>query len=324
MIRSLRTRLTNQNAKAGYVSATPRFLSLHPPPFSLLALCHRTQLERTVNGRDCRQTRLSLTQNRLKEARSAVTTSGASSPPQPDEIEAQEQNQAGLSFGICPGALPESNHAGTPALYRTPTSAVLQAATDEALELEITQPNRPATERSDRHSAHMKSSEPQGLAIPNTCVRTCINGGILAQHGRAVCSTNHRNSLGSGSHASYITRLSALDPNKSIEPANDQDPTRVQELDHDNSTVQQTLAETLDRHALDSPNANEQVGPEADPVWTWNAPRYVTGDNYGIQQRSHSDGTCDCLTPNSETRRTKSRLPKPAPGAHVRNTTNSL
>lgn len=76
---------------------------------------------------------------------------------------------------------------------------------------------------------------------------------------------------GSGSsHASYITRASALEPDKQRNRG-----TELGARDEDNS-----VAGALDNH-LDERAIDNQKDNDADPVWTWNAPSFLTGDGYG-------------------------------------------
>ena len=80
---------------------------------------------------------------------------------------------------------------------------------------------------------------------------------------------------GSGAaHASYITRASALEPNY------DKDHGSQLELNLDDVSVAAALDDHLDDRALDQTEDTN----EADPVWTWNAPSHLTGDDHGIQQ----------------------------------------
>jgi hypothetical protein len=78
-----------------------------------------------------------------------------------------------------------------------------------------------------------------------------------------------RSGLGAA-HASYITRMSALDPDH---------------RDRDQSAGK-TLAEDLDDRA---------IGPEAeidaDPIWTWNVPTYITGDTYSVRSQAQKKAT---------------------------------
>lgn len=63
------------------------------------------------------------------------------------------------------------------------------------------------------------------------------------------------------SHASYITRASALEPDKQQNRGTETDP------NSDESTVRVTLEDNLDDRALAG-----QSEQDTDPVWTWNAP----------------------------------------------------
>jgi hypothetical protein len=75
-----------------------------------------------------------------------------------------------------------------------------------------------------------------------------------------------------GAHASYITRYSAL------EPKGDRNRGVQLELNDDRASVAVALEEDLKDRALDEVDRADEV----DPVWTWNAPSYLTGDHYGI------------------------------------------
>lgn len=80
---------------------------------------------------------------------------------------------------------------------------------------------------------------------------------------------------GSGAaHASYITRTSALEPNY------DRHHGAQLDLKLDEASMGAALDDHLNDRALDQSAATN----EADPVWTWNAPSHLTGDNCGIQQ----------------------------------------
>jgi hypothetical protein len=97
-------------------------------------------------------------------------------------------------------------------------------------------------------------------------------------------------------HASYITRLSALDPERS-EGANgrEKEPDQPSLLTTDERgktepSVRETLAETLNERALDE--EKEHGGGDmhrADPIWTWNAPWFLTGEEYGTSQDLRSN-----------------------------------
>lgn len=84
------------------------------------------------------------------------------------------------------------------------------------------------------------------------------------------------------SHASYITRASALEPNNRLNRGTET------ELNRDESTVATTLDENLNDRAL----AGQGVS-DADPVWTWNAPMFLTSDDYGSSDSRSSSGPTD-------------------------------
>src|SRR5262249_8097641 len=81
---------------------------------------------------------------------------------------------------------------------------------------------------------------------------------------------------GSGaSHASYITRKSALEPNNHRDSGSDLDLNRCEN----------GVADTLDDH-LNDRSLGRQSAQDSDPVWTWNAPMFLTGDNNDGESRS--------------------------------------
>jgi hypothetical protein len=103
-------------------------------------------------------------------------------------------------------------------------------------------------------------------------------------------------------HASYITRMSALDPDgrerqRSGEENRDE---QMSLLTRDERTqgepnLTETLDENLNDQSLDQ--TKEHGGahhPDADPVWTWNAPEFLTDDRFGTRpelRSRHTDQT---------------------------------
>lgn len=79
-------------------------------------------------------------------------------------------------------------------------------------------------------------------------------------------------------HASYITRTSALEPGSWHNRGGQL------ELSDAQIGVGAALEEDLNDHGLDKAG----VPDDTDPVWTWNAPSYLTGDHYGIQEEKSS------------------------------------
>jgi hypothetical protein len=75
-------------------------------------------------------------------------------------------------------------------------------------------------------------------------------------------------------HASYITRYSALEPN------GERNRGSQLELNEHQVSVAAALDEDLRDRALDEEDRSDEV----DPVWTWNAPSYLTADHYGLQE----------------------------------------
>ena len=90
-------------------------------------------------------------------------------------------------------------------------------------------------------------------------------------------------------HASYITRMSALDPEGRDRAKSDLEERfeQLSLLTHDQTektepSVTETLKDNLDHRSLDA--GKEHGGGaqrDADPVWTRNAPDFLTGDTYG-------------------------------------------
>jgi hypothetical protein len=72
-------------------------------------------------------------------------------------------------------------------------------------------------------------------------------------------------------HASYITRYSALEPNGKRDHGS-----QLELIDHQMS-VAAALDENLNDRALNDVNRAD----DADPVWTWTAPSYLTEGHYG-------------------------------------------
>ena len=90
-------------------------------------------------------------------------------------------------------------------------------------------------------------------------------------------------------HASYITRMSALDP-EGRDRARSNAEERFEQLSlltHDQTektepSVTETLRDNLDHRSLDAEKEHGGGGQrDADPVWTRNAPDFLTGDTNG-------------------------------------------
>src|SRR5262249_21291303 len=103
-------------------------------------------------------------------------------------------------------------------------------------------------------------------------------------------------------HTAYITRMSALDPQgresgKSADQRAEQ-PSLI--ASHDagmrEAIVKETLEDTLSERSL--AGGKEHGGAEqsrSDPIWTWNAPPFLTGDSGGTRsdlepERAESGG----------------------------------
>src|SRR5215510_7782434 len=95
-------------------------------------------------------------------------------------------------------------------------------------------------------------------------------------------------------HASYITRMSALDPEARDRARNDAqespEHSALLTYDHTESTepsVTETLKDNLDQRSLDAEKEHGGAAErDADPVWTWNAPDFLTGDTYGTSRQA--------------------------------------
>ncbi len=94
-------------------------------------------------------------------------------------------------------------------------------------------------------------------------------------------------------HASYITRMSALDP-EGRDRARSNAEERYEQLSlltHDQTektepSVTETLRDNLDHRSLDAEKEHGGHGQrDADPVWTRNAPDFLTGDTNGRNSR---------------------------------------
>src|SRR6185369_6007358 len=111
---------------------------------------------------------------------------------------------------------------------------------------------------------------------------------------------------GSGSsHASYITRTSALEPDKQ----------RARETDWEPNREDNSVAGALDDH-LNERAFDDESEPNADPVWTWNAPNFLTGDDYGSDESRPSRAPRD-VTPHLS-------LDVPATNSQIRDLTNQF
>ena len=79
-------------------------------------------------------------------------------------------------------------------------------------------------------------------------------------------------------HASYITRTSALEPHSWRNRG------AQLELNDAQISVGAALEQDLNDHGLDRADPRD----DTDPVWTWNAPSYLTGDHCGVQEDESS------------------------------------
>src|SRR5260370_29951783 len=107
----------------------------------------------------------------------------------------------------------------------------------------------------------------------------------------ALCKINVGKPGLGAAHASYITRLSALDPDRKDRQERDAPDRRgrlaLLPLGHDEDDPEADQGTDLDRD-LSEWSFSEVAGGtlpaerDEDPIWTWNAARFITGDDYGI------------------------------------------
>ena len=94
-------------------------------------------------------------------------------------------------------------------------------------------------------------------------------------------------------HVSYITRLSALDPGgrerATLKEQGQEQPSLFTHDDPDQTpaTIRETLEGNLQERALCNAEANQNRSA-ADPIWTWNAPGFLTGHGYGVKPEFNS------------------------------------
>src|SRR6266705_776852 len=93
-------------------------------------------------------------------------------------------------------------------------------------------------------------------------------------------------------HASYITQMSALDPEGKEgvglrEQEHDQSSLFTNDVVKTEPTARETIEQNLHEEALDNAGANQNRSL-AGPVWTWNAPHFLTGDGCGIRPEFES------------------------------------
>src|SRR5215472_7179345 len=88
-------------------------------------------------------------------------------------------------------------------------------------------------------------------------------------------------------HASYITRLSALDPDgrervsRSIAARGEQ-PWLFDNAERAGTepALSATLNDNLSGRALNQEGSMGAGGWDVDPIWTWNAPEFLTGERH--------------------------------------------
>src|SRR5713101_1353327 len=85
-------------------------------------------------------------------------------------------------------------------------------------------------------------------------------------------------------HASYITRMSALDPPDRHKEPDDRQPAEQMSLPISaGADAEPTKSETLNDHLNERALKEERSmagtpARDADPIWTWNAPEFLTGE----------------------------------------------
>src|SRR5262245_37386044 len=92
-------------------------------------------------------------------------------------------------------------------------------------------------------------------------------------------------------HANYITRLSALEPERKGEGSEGQQERWVQvplPFEDPEGTAEFSASRAIDEHLSDrSLTAQRSMAGgqqrDADPIWTWNAPEFLTGERHGTR-----------------------------------------
>src|SRR6266481_3545382 len=92
-------------------------------------------------------------------------------------------------------------------------------------------------------------------------------------------------------NVAYITRLSALNPEEHRREKEEQErgltgySSYISREGALEPGAAQSIEEVLDEKALtenEADKAKKEI--DADPIWTWNAPEYVTGDTFGSEE----------------------------------------
>jgi hypothetical protein len=84
------------------------------------------------------------------------------------------------------------------------------------------------------------------------------------------------------------------------------------DLNRDDNSVAGTLDDRVNDRAIDDHKDND-----ADPVWTWNAPSFLTGDDYGSDESKSSRAPRD-VTPQDAILTEKMMTPITSPNARRR------
>src|SRR5215469_10904900 len=121
-------------------------------------------------------------------------------------------------------------------------------------------------------------------------------------------------------HASYITRLSALDPeqaHRGRDPAEERASSISLPFQALDSAAGPSVSQTIDEH-LSARSLTAQgsmagaYGGDVDPIWTWNAPGYLTGERHGTRpewtQSGNNDGRGNTNNHGSDVPRSQDKL----------------
>src|SRR5262249_45497539 len=102
-------------------------------------------------------------------------------------------------------------------------------------------------------------------------------------------------------HASYITRLSAVDPerrHRGDHPEEERLSSVSFPFQAPDSPADPSVSQTINEH-LSAPSLSAEGSMaggherDADPIWTWNAPGYLTGDRHGTRPEWIQPGNND-------------------------------
>jgi hypothetical protein len=119
-------------------------------------------------------------------------------------------------------------------------------------------------------------------------------------------------------HASYITRMSALEsPDRDKEQSEKQPAEQISLLIYDRAdaepTVSETLNDSLNERALKEERSTARApARDADPIWTWNAPDFLTGERHGAKperpDKSRQTVTDKSIDPQATDQKSQDKL----------------